>query len=288
MQQVSDNASDATNKGQVASTLPQAKKQKPKLKERKYSIRKMGRPKKLGAFDSDLLKLVKRGTRRVSDILSLLAVDEGEADKRIQLLCQMGWILKDPNDPQMLSITVKAYNEFRPPSLMLSTERKAERRAQRLPQSNKTNSADLPSLLVEPKSPNASLEHLKPATARLDLNELLERGAGKVETIQTDLAKDKLLKSEAPQVNAGVLEKAKTDSKPTESCELCKEEFKLAVVGGNAKYGHCFCGAAYHKDCYEGVLEADGRCVRCGRKLDLAMQKETRDEMNKIKSVFGD
>ena len=75
---------------------------------------------------------------------------------------------------------------------------------------------------------------------------------------------------------------------PTESCELCKEEFRLAMVGGNAKYGHCFCGAAYHKDCYEGVLEADGLCVRCGRKLDKVLQKETRDEMKKIKSVFGD
>lgn len=54
-----------------------------------------------------------------------------------------------------------------------------------------------------------------------------------------------------------------------EKCELCKTGFMISVKAEehNPKYGHCFCGAPYHKDCFEAVIADDTKCVRCGRKL---------------------
>ena len=61
-------------------------------------------------------------------------------------------------------------------------------------------------------------------------------------------------------------------------CELCCAPFKIGGTAGHPKYGHCFCGAAYHKDCFETLAQDDGRgsegggkCVRCGKKLKIAM-----------------
>jgi hypothetical protein len=59
-----------------------------------------------------------------------------------------------------------------------------------------------------------------------------------------------------------------------EVCELCRAPFKIGVgsTRSHPKYGHCFCGAAYHKDCYETLAtEQEGKCVRCGKKLKLAL-----------------
>ncbi|HLC48643.1 MAG TPA: hypothetical protein VJI13_06220 [Candidatus Norongarragalinales archaeon] len=54
-----------------------------------------------------------------------------------------------------------------------------------------------------------------------------------------------------------------------EKCELCKTGFMISVKQEehNPKYGHCFCGAPYHKDCFEAIIADDTKCVRCGRKL---------------------
>ncbi len=80
----------------------------------------------------------------------------------------------------------------------------------------------------------------------------------------------------------------------TEVCELCRAPFKIAVgasaasAGATAKYGHCFCGAAYHKDCYETLAadERGGNCVRCGKKLKLAMDARSEEAVKQLKNVF--
>ncbi|MFH0973937.1 MAG: hypothetical protein V1817_04095, partial [Candidatus Micrarchaeota archaeon] len=83
-----------------------------------------------------------------------------------------------------------------------------------------------------------------------------------------------------------------------EVCELCRAPFKIAVgasaasAGATAKYGHCFCGAAYHKDCYEtlarseGESEGGGKCVRCGKKLKIAMDARSEEAVKQLKNVF--
>ncbi|MFH1443419.1 MAG: hypothetical protein ABIG96_05275, partial [Candidatus Micrarchaeota archaeon] len=63
--------------------------------------------------------------------------------------------------------------------------------------------------------------------------------------------------------------KTEESSDPGENCELCKTGFIISVKKEehNPKYGHCFCGAPYHKDCFEAVIAGDTQCVRCGRRL---------------------
>ncbi len=143
----------------------------------------------------------------------------------------------------------------------------------------------------------------------VDLSELLKKGAPKpsdsifvkrqnekssrvlsraFETIKT--------KDPAKVSTAGELIEAIKKSKPSrealmvdggEACELCKANFKLAVAGdGNPKYGHCFCGAAYHKDCYESLAGNSGKCVRCGKKLKLELSKQSEEAVKEIKELF--
>lgn len=72
-----------------------------------------------------------------------------------------------------------------------------------------------------------------------------------------------------------------------EVCDLCKSPFKLAVSDSAlSKYGHCFCGAAYHKECYDSLLNENAQCIRCGKKLLLIIDKRSRDVINEIKDAF--
>ncbi len=49
--------------------------------------------------------------------------------------------------------------------------------------------------------------------------------------------------------------------------------------------GKTFCGAAYHKDCFEAVLEGDKKCVNCGRKLALTLDTKGEEAVSGIKDL---
>ncbi len=147
----------------------------------------------------------------------------------------------------------------------------------------------------------------------VDLSELLKKGAPKPsDSIFVKRQNEKSSKAFARAAFARAFETIKTQdpakvstveelieaikkSKPSgealmvdggEACELCKTNFKLAVAGGNPKYGHCFCGAAYHKDCYESLADNGGKCVRCGKKLKLELSKQSEEAVKEIKELF--
>jgi len=72
-------------------------------------------------------------------------------------------------------------------------------------------------------------------------------------------------------------------------CELCRAPFKLSANSSenNPKYGYCFCGAAYHKDCFESIAGADGgSCVRCGKKLRIQMDRASEEAVKAVKKMF--
>lgn len=73
-----------------------------------------------------------------------------------------------------------------------------------------------------------------------------------------------------------------------EHCELCRAPFLLSMgKDANPKYGHCFCGAPYHKDCYDSLLEGSGtRCVRCGKRLSLILDKVSEEAVKELKKLF--
>jgi hypothetical protein len=71
-------------------------------------------------------------------------------------------------------------------------------------------------------------------------------------------------------------------------CELCHAPFHLSVNSqeNNPKYGYCFCGASYHKDCYEHLVNSQNSCIRCGKKLQIRMDKASEDAVKAIKKMF--
>ena len=76
--------------------------------------------------------------------------------------------------------------------------------------------------------------------------------------------------------------------KEKEVCELCKADFKLSLnpQENNPIYGHCFCGAAYHQDCYENLAQNGGKCVRCGRSVELKLDQRSQSALKQIKNLF--
>ncbi len=72
------------------------------------------------------------------------------------------------------------------------------------------------------------------------------------------------------------------------ACELCQAPFRLSVnpSENNPKYGYCFCGASYHQDCYEHLVNSRSSCVRCGKKLQIRMDKASEDAVRAVKKLF--
>ena len=97
-----------------------------------------------------------------------------------------------------------------------------------------------------------------------------------------------MLQKEAPSSSSTSSSAFSSPSSSTEICELCRDKFSISVKPSenNPKYGHCFCGAAYHRDCYEGILQTDSRCVKCGRKLVLAMDLKAEEAVKEIQDAF--
>ena len=132
------------------------------------------------------------------------------------------------------------------------------------------------------------------ATARLDLNELFEKGRGRPRQPKT-LGRHALslpmvpslgVAGEKPPSSSAELKAVLEEVKPGEACELCKARFKVGGRNAAPKFGHCFCGAAYHKDCYETVSDDGGACLRCGRKLVLRFDKNAQEAFKEIKDAF--
>ncbi|PIT85195.1 hypothetical protein COU36_04645, partial [Candidatus Micrarchaeota archaeon CG10_big_fil_rev_8_21_14_0_10_59_7] len=71
------------------------------------------------------------------------------------------------------------------------------------------------------------------------------------------------------------------------ACELCKAPFRISTGSeNNPRYGHCFCGAAYHQDCYETLAATGANCVRCGKKIKLTVDRRTEEAMKGVKDAF--
>ncbi len=140
----------------------------------------------------------------------------------------------------------------------------------------------------------------KPAKqADLDLFEMLRKGSpkngnGVAARIQTAIAASptgQAIPFEKQVESLGGRDAVKEMIEKTTqagACELCQAPFRLSVnaLENNPKYGYCFCGAAYHKDCYEHLVNSQNSCVRCGKKLQIRMDKASEDAVRAIKKLF--
>ncbi len=262
---------------------PEAKKKKPLAKKKTRF--------KVTRFDKDLASLVKNGVTDLDNVMQKLGVDPANFRARLDMLIDKGYFVFN-KEANSLKLGWEGYNMFAPKARKQSPSS--------LPQplsEQKPKQAEAPSVKQEEKEelPIRQEDQLpsvqiipSPHTAE-DLADLLRKGSPKSDFPSKGSfftqRQDKKEGAPAPKTpsdtgKALLLEGA-------EACEICKAKFKLNVKNtGDSKYGHCFCGAAYHKDCYESMIENGGHCVRCGRKLKLMFDKKTEDAVKGIKDVF--
>jgi len=143
-----------------------------------------------------------------------------------------------------------------------------------------------------PAPPVQSAQEAKPKAADrvggIDLVEVFEKyGVKKKQAIKEKLGELSKAIEDKPLSTtlAAIAKEGKYESE--EKCDLCKAAFRLSLGKDNhPKYGHCFCGAAYHKDCYDSLLDNGGKCVRCGKKLVLMLDKQSEDAIKAVKQLF--
>ncbi len=234
-------------------------------------------------FDLDLFYLLREGVNTLDALVQSLSIAQSELLLRLSLLIQSGLVVLENNEYRL---SVKGYNYYvsktrTKVSLKKAitgeakpVKRKEEKREEAPVQGQKSVGDWLASTEVV---------DFGGRLGRMDLQEIVKRYG------PTDEQKAQFLQRKAVQA----LDIKPQPQKPapkvlSDSCELCKSDFKLSVSQPElAKYGHCFCGAAYHKDCYDSLLNDSARCVRCGKKLLLIIDKQSREVINKIKDVFG-
>jgi len=220
----------------------------------------------LTKFDKDLLGYLSDGPSSRRELLAKTRVAESEFDKRIKKLKAKKYVVLDGDG---IALGVGGYNKSRQlDAAARRKETKKERVMVSLPEAK-------PAPKQEPKTEPVKPERVEAPANAIDLAEILKQASERMRE-QKGVQQKSIEKEPWPPKRV----------QPKESCELCKGEFFLSVKGGHPKYGHCFCGAAYHKDCYEAVVGGGKHWVRCGRKAELYLDKESEEAVHSIRDVF--
>jgi len=244
---------------------------------------------KLSRFDKDAVKLIQEGTQSVMRISAVLGVDGGEARKRFVELEKRGFLSFDASSPDRVCLTIKGYNELRLSPRKEKPAESIEKAAETIPQPQLQPQLQRSDIEVFEEKPTAQQQ----LEQRIDLAEMLKRGAPREASVF--VRRQEKRKGAEEKV---VIEEKKLDAQTTEllkktmreyegeKCELCRGDFKLALQDGHPKYGHCFCGSAFHRDCYESLLDGTRSCPRCGRALEIILDRQSQEAVNAIRKLF--
>ena len=272
-----------------------------KTRKTRQQSRPKGMPKKLLLFDFDIMEMVRSGTNTADKLMLLTGVDSLQFGQRADFLC------RDPKDPQVLRLGIKGYEE-------LAKRREAEKKkaGRQKPAVQAAKPEAVPAVFQAPVAPeqtqgpavNKTAPAAQQKTSRqddVDLFELLRRGSPRngnaaagaqiQKTLSIAQGASRTLPFEEQVQKLGGREAVKAMIEKTTQageCELCRAQFKLSAnpSENNPKYGYCFCGAAYHRDCYEHLVGSQGSCVRCGKKLQIRMDRASEDAVKAIKKLF--
>lgn len=252
---------------------------------------------KITRFDKAVAEEVSRGVYNKKVIQEKLRVDAAEFEKRLETLLRQGYFVKDAANENIIRFGIKGFNAFVPKI----KKEEAREAAPGLPPTPPATASEAIPASSDPLQ--KTLELNAPATSekKIDLSELLAKGAPtnsleKKISVELRPAERMTERIPAPKNAVELSEVLKQGAKAEgnalrvggeEACELCKKKFRLTVgKSAGGKFGHCFCGAAFHKDCYETLLENSGKCIRCGRKLELKLDKKSQDAVKEIKELF--
>ncbi|MFH1106473.1 MAG: hypothetical protein V1787_01110 [Candidatus Micrarchaeota archaeon] len=297
-----------------AAALPLAPKRLPRAPSRRRTTAKARKP-KLMKFDAVLLQLLKEGKSDAAEIRGIFNVDGAEFNRRVTTLLKRRLIVADA-EMRNLHLSVQGVNEYRPEWRRHADQWLGREEKKPVAQPGPV-AAEAPAPIEIPGTAQAKLEiAAKPEPAagerveKLDLedvirkygpNESQKRSNNKTSPFLAGrtgrAAPAKRPENRRPdEFQSLPYEKKAAEEKRTpamkgngEQCELCKAGFAVSVKkeDNNPKYGHCFCGAAYHKDCFEAILEGEKKCVRCGRKLALSLDVKAEEAVSGIKDISG-
>lgn len=282
---------EAEKQSKLQQVEPQTMDQKPK--------RKRGRPPsfKPTQFDFDLVHLLREGTDSVDLILEHLGVAKSELFARIELLKNEN-LVKEENGE--VKLTVNGYNFYSAKGVKKVSLKKAITGEVKLQKHKAQRPKELPTegqKHVNDWLSTTEVVDLGGKLGKMDLQEIMARYGPSQEQREKFLKRKAM---EAVQSKQELMPQPKTaqtrqpeQMQPShtpqleENCELCRSAFTLSVSQPElAKYGHCFCGAAYHKDCYDSLLSDSSYCIRCGKKLFLIIDKQSREALKGLRDVF--
>lgn len=275
-------------------------------------------PKKLLRFDIALLEAAKSGNNTQDKLLLLTGVDPLQFAQRADFLCAKGFLCRDSANPNVFRLGLAGYDELA--KRKAAEEKKANKTtaANNAPAPTLTAAAAKPAdafLNERPFEENASTAtlterdsplvyvpgpgHRPVQQADVDIFEMLRKGspkngngvAAKIQTAIEAAPTGQPIPFEKQVETLGGREAVKEMIEKTTqagACELCQAPFHLSVnpSENNPKYGYCFCGASYHRDCYEHLVGSRNSCVRCGKKLQIRMDKASENAVKAIKKMF--
>lgn len=237
---------------------------------------------KITKFDKDLLHYVSDGPASKKELLAKTRVAESEFDKRVKKLKAQKYLVLEG---EQIALGISGYNQVK------KMEAAKKRRQQKKELTQLKPKSTLPKTTIVKKEPikrsGPASNNVKSPESALDLYSVFNTEKNRLDAIEKKIV---IPNSLPPRQQIPSFKKEpwppKRAEEQKEKCELCKGVFSLSVKGGNPKFGHCFCGAAYHKDCYEAIMNGDKHCARCGRKLELYLNKESEEAVKSIRDVF--
>jgi len=271
--------------------------------------RKRGRPPsfKPTQFDFDLMHLLREGVNSADLILEQLGIAKSELFLRVDLLKNEN-LVKEENGE--IKLTVNGYNFYSTKGMKKVSLKKAITGDVKLQKHKFTKPKELPSDAAGQKHVNdwltgTEVVDLGGKLGKMDLQEIvarygpsteqkerfLQRKAMEAVQPKQELQPQPKMKNSAQQAQPQQLQPSRQQIPPAinsdESCDLCKSNFAMSVSNpALSKYGHCFCGAAYHKECYDSLLTDSSYCIRCGKKLLLIIDKQSRETIKGLRDVF--
>ncbi|MDP3741713.1 MAG: hypothetical protein Q8R15_00185 [Candidatus Micrarchaeota archaeon] len=273
-------------------------------KVEKTEVKKRGRKPifKPTQFDSDLMHLLREGTGVVEEITAHLGVSKTELLKRLELLKAENLATEENS---VFHLTVNGYNFYAAKGIKKVSLKKTFTGEVKLHKHHKVEKRD--AVPIDPEKQKHVADWLSSTEVvdlggklgKMDLEEIIKRYGPSQEQKERFIERkvEEVVQIKQQPKTTGVSTPSSrqsrnsgsdhSNSNDSEVCDLCKSPFKLAISDPQlAKYGHCFCGAAYHKECYDTLLADSAQCVRCGKKLFLIIDKQSREVINKIKDVF--
>ncbi|VVB67168.1 Uncharacterised protein [Candidatus Norongarragalina meridionalis] len=225
-------------------------------------------------FDRSVAKEVMNGVSSVASLKEKFkSVDETEFDARLRELSAEGYFALNGD---VVKFGIKGFNAFAPKP----KKEKAKAVAPAVQAKTKEETQVSPAASIAPESPAQKTDE------RMDLDEAFRKGAPSG-TGDSFFAKRRKQREGAAAEAAAAAPIQPLKNGEEGACELCKAPFKISTgAENNPRYGHCFCGAAYHQDCYETLAATGANCVRCGKKIKLTVDRRTEEAMKGVKDAF--